>query len=254
MNKIKLIGLKFTILFPIIFFFLGCGQQPFPGNTIEEASIFHDDTKKSGIEILNIPNINSIRTIEVGEDLYQKINQITSNTFNVILLENTMAKLFNGGSIITNKDNNFKDNLLYKWENKNAMCFDSTYDYFYNRPIKICLIDDNNNGYFSHAVYSYKNIKYPLVNIAKYEIIPTKSEYNQDSFKYIALYQGKRGNSIKISFREFKDDMARPSFTQDIDYELNKDGSTIIGFKGLRIEVIKATNIDITYKVVKDYN
>jgi hypothetical protein len=48
--------------------------------------------------------------------------------------------------------------------------------------------------------------------------------------------------------------MARPSFTQDIDYELNKDGSTIIGFKGLRIEVIKATNIDITYKVVKDYN
>jgi hypothetical protein len=35
---------------------------------------------------------------------------------------------------------------------------------------------------------------------------------------------------------------------------LNNDGSTVIGFKGLRIEVLKATNMDITYKVIKDYN
>jgi hypothetical protein len=48
--------------------------------------------------------------------------------------------------------------------------------------------------------------------------------------------------------------MARPAFNQDIDYELNNDANTIIGFKGLRIEVLKATNMDITYKVIKDYN
>jgi len=47
--------------------------------------------------------------------------------------------------------------------------------------------------------------------------------------------------------------MSRPSFTQDIDYELNKNGNTIIGFKGLRIEILKATNIDITYRVIQDY-
>ena len=48
--------------------------------------------------------------------------------------------------------------------------------------------------------------------------------------------------------------MARPAFTQDIEYELDKDGKTLIGFKGLRIEVEKATNLDITYKIIKDYN
>ena len=78
--------------------------------------------------------------------------------------------------------------------------------------------------------------------------------YDRDSFKYEALYQGKIGNKIKISFREFIDDMVRPSFTQDIDYELEKDGTAIIGFKGLRIQVLQATNLNITYKVIKDYN
>ncbi|MGZ8545817.1 MAG: hypothetical protein ACXWVU_00350 [Sulfuricurvum sp.] len=80
------------------------------------------------------------------------------------------------------------------------------------------------------------------------------STYTENSFKYEALYQGRIDNKIKISFREFKDDMARPAFTQDIDYELNKNGDTIVGFKGLRIKVIKATNMDITYSVIQDYN
>lgn len=74
------------------------------------------------------------------------------------------------------------------------------------------------------------------------------------TFKYQALYQGKVENKIKISFREFKDDMARPAFTQDIEYELEGNKPTIIGFKGLRIEVKKLTNLNITYSVIKDYN
>ncbi|MGZ5207947.1 MAG: hypothetical protein ACXWB0_02925 [Sulfuricurvum sp.] len=81
------------------------------------------------------------------------------------------------------------------------------------------------------------------------------STYTVDSFKYEALYQGRIDNKIKISFREFKDDMARPAFTQDIDYELdNKNGEAIVGFKGLRIKILKATNMDITYSVIQDYN
>lgn len=93
-----------------------------------------------------------------------------------------------------------------------------------------------------------------LTQPLEYKIVPTPPMYDVDSFKYEALYQGKIDNKIKISFREFKDNTARPAFTQDIDYELNKSGDTIIGFKGLRIKVIKATNMDITYSVIHDYN
>lgn len=254
MRKIKFVKIKFSSLILIGFIFNGCGQEPFPGNTIHEASIYHDKSKKNEVETLSIPSLNILNTVEVGENLYQKINQKTLDTYTVKLLDNTQAKLFNGGFIKTNKDNSINEDLLYKWKDKNAICFDAGYDFSFQRQIKICLIDDKNENSFTHAVYSYKDIKYPLSNEARYKISASEPKYNQDSFKYEALYQGKKGSSIKISFREFKNDMARPAFTQDIDYELEKDGTTFIGFKGLRIQVLKATNMDITYKVIKDYN
>lgn len=71
------------------------------------------------------------------------------------------------------------------------------------------------------------------------------------SFKQEFIYNGKVGNSIKFIFREFVDDFARPSFTQDIQYDLNE--SSIVGFKGLKMEVISATNTLITYKVISHF-
>jgi hypothetical protein len=73
--------------------------------------------------------------------------------------------------------------------------------------------------------------------------------------KYCLRFSGHYiDNKIKISFREFKNDIARPAFTQDIEYQLDENGKANVGFKGLRIEILKATNYDIEYKVVKDYN
>lgn len=118
---------------------------------------------------------------------------------------------------------------------------------------QLCLIDVNNNNTFSHYAVRNEDKLYPLNKLIKYEAIQ-KIKYNEDSFKYQALYQGKIGNRVKISFREFKNDMARPAFTQDIEYQLKSNKPTIIGFKGLRIKIIKATNLNITYSVIKDYN
>lgn len=233
----------------------GCGQQPFPGNTIYEASIYHDDNKISGIQIVKIPELNVLKTIEIGENLYKKINQVSYNTYKIELNEDTEAKLFNGGFI---KTKNLKkldriNQPLYLWNTKKAMCINAGYDYTLKRPIKVCLVDMDDNGAFDIATYSYKTVTYPLFNSAKYTIKPKSPSYNQNSFKYEALYQGKITNKVKISYREYKDNMARPAFTQDIEYELEKDGTAIVGFKGLRIKVLKATNMDITYKVIKDY-
>lgn len=59
------------------------------------------------------------------------------------------------------------------------------------------------------------------------------------------LYNGKAGNTIKISYREYKDDLARPAFTQDLIYDLAE--SKIIGFQGMQIEVLNATNEYINF-------
>ncbi len=64
-------------------------------------------------------------------------------------------------------------------------------------------------------------------------------------FRRELLYNGKAGNTIKLSYREYKNDIARAAFTQDLIYDLTE--SKIIGFQDMHIEVLNATNTDINF-------
>lgn len=213
--------LKISSLVGVLLFVLtGCGKN----NPSISTSTIH------------IPSLNKISNSEIGQNMYKKVyGNITASKF---------VKL---------KD----DNREYKFAKvDDAECA------IHNGSES--LLDYNCDGSFTHkrgSLFNRGKEKNKLKSPIKYKYY-TKNNYRpfNGSFKYEALYQGKQGNKIKVTFREFylnkkfNKFMIRNAFTQNIDYELNKKGSTIIGFKGLRIEVIKATNLDITYKVIKDYN
>ncbi len=76
--------------------------------------------------------------------------------------------------------------------------------------------------------------------------IPKKQYFKKDF-----IYNGKVGNAIKFTYREYANDLARPAFTQDLQYDLTE--SNIIGFRGLRIEISSATNTKIQYKILNYY-
>ena len=67
------------------------------------------------------------------------------------------------------------------------------------------------------------------------------------AFSQELIYNGRVGNSVKFIYREFSNQMARAAFSQEVQYDLEL--SKIIGFKGVRIEIIDATNSEITYQV-----
>lgn len=69
------------------------------------------------------------------------------------------------------------------------------------------------------------------------------------SFKEVFLYNGKSQNTIKIQYREYKNDFARQAFYQDLTYDLSE--SKTIGFKGMTIDIIEATNSKIKFIVRK---
>lgn len=73
----------------------------------------------------------------------------------------------------------------------------------------------------------------------------------QDCFKKVFIYNGKAGTVVKFSYREFINDMARPAFTQELQYDLSE--SKIIGFKGMRMEILNISNIEIEYKVLSEF-
>jgi hypothetical protein len=76
--------------------------------------------------------------------------------------------------------------------------------------------------------------------------------YSRARNQQTLLYSGKIGNRVTLGYREFVNETARPAFSNDVDYDLNE--SNVLGYKGARIEVIKATNTEITYKVISGFN
>lgn len=80
----------------------------------------------------------------------------------------------------------------------------------------------------------------------------TKPMPTDDSFQQTLIYSGKVGQKIKVGYREFSGNVARPAFSNDVDYDL--DESRVVGYKGARLEIIEATNDHITYRVIANFN
>lgn len=72
-----------------------------------------------------------------------------------------------------------------------------------------------------------------------------------NSFQQTLIYSGRVGNKINIGYREFSNNSARPAFNNDVEYDLST--SNIIGYKGASINVIKADNSSITYKLIRNF-
>ncbi|MDY1549573.1 hypothetical protein [Luteibacter sahnii] len=79
-----------------------------------------------------------------------------------------------------------------------------------------------------------------------------KSVATDDSFQQTLIYSGKVGQKIKLGYREFSANVARPAYSNDVDYDLSE--STTVGYKGARLEVIEATNDHVTYRLISNFN
>lgn len=66
------------------------------------------------------------------------------------------------------------------------------------------------------------------------------------------IYSGKIGNKINVGYREFTSDTARMAFNNNVEYDLSE--SKTIGYKGAQVEIIEATNRDIKYRVISNFN
>jgi hypothetical protein len=78
--------------------------------------------------------------------------------------------------------------------------------------------------------------------------LTTRESAGRDSFKMELLYSGVFQSTLTLTYREFKDDLARPAFTQELKYDLSQGDE--IGFRSARFRVLKATNTGLTYQVI----
>lgn len=74
---------------------------------------------------------------------------------------------------------------------------------------------------------------------------------NKPGFRQELIYNGKSGDSVKFLYRELSNSMLRSPFSQEVQYDLKE--SHVIGFKGVRIEILEATNTHLKYKVITSF-
>jgi hypothetical protein len=79
-----------------------------------------------------------------------------------------------------------------------------------------------------------------------------KEIWEEGSFKRELVYSGISQNTVNLTYREFKDNYARPAFNQDLKYDLSQ--GDVIGFRGARFQVLKADNISLRYKLLKPFS
>jgi hypothetical protein len=79
-----------------------------------------------------------------------------------------------------------------------------------------------------------------------------KAIVSPDSFQQTLIYSGKVGDKINVGYREFSGNMARPAFSNNVEYDLSE--SPLIGYKGAKLEVIEANNQFVRYRVIDSFH
>ena len=74
-----------------------------------------------------------------------------------------------------------------------------------------------------------------------------------EGFKNELIYSGVNGDTLRVGYREYADNFARPAFSQDLTYPLAEEGPTTIRFRAAEIEVLEAGASEITYRMVRGF-
>lgn len=90
-----------------------------------------------------------------------------------------------------------------------------------------------------YPIFPYKK------NLFEFGFMPAQKN---NSHNYELIYSGKSNSTIHIVYREYIGKSIKDAFTQTLSYDLNE--SNIIQFKSTRIQILKATNMDVTFKVL----
>jgi hypothetical protein len=81
--------------------------------------------------------------------------------------------------------------------------------------------------------------------------ITTYRQTGDAAFQQTLYYNGRVGDKINIGYREYSGDMARPAFSNEVEYDLSV--SSEFSYKGAKILVHEANNNQIIYTVLQNF-
>ncbi|MGE3745165.1 MAG: hypothetical protein AB7G25_05535 [Sphingomonadaceae bacterium] len=74
---------------------------------------------------------------------------------------------------------------------------------------------------------------------------------SENHFQQTLIYNGRSGSKINVAYREFSGSVARPAFSNAVEYDLSV--SDVIAYKGAKLRIVDATNEAISYEVISNF-
>lgn len=225
----------FSLFASLTLLLAGCGSPPpLPTQTeFGQKSVEHfpplntQSTAEIGQNIVSSSSVVRTRSVVIGSDISEKVVDPVTATVRAgtvpLFLSNELGQFFRDS------------NATFKWLGETVTT---------DRVGIFVPHDGKSSGVIYHFTSKFNLGKTPVP-----VVFSISEKWTKDSFKKELVYTGISQNTISIVYREFIDNIARPAFSQELKYDLSQGAS--IGYKGARFEIVKATNTELIYKVIK---
>jgi len=117
-----------------------------------------------------------------------------------------------------------------------------------------CFYDLDRNGDLDHVLVSNLGIvssKQPLEPAVKYDLGPGST---MRGFKSELIYQGRAGDVLTLSYRDYANSLSLPSYEQTLSYTLDPKAPTEIRYRDARFKVLQADNQSIRYQILSGFS
>lgn len=193
---------------------------------------------------ISIPELNTENTVSLGEQMIQQAKGFYGESLKLGGGEGQYSRIAQGTYCNTNKNTNF----FVNFENSSAVTLKNAFGATLSTHA-VVEYDRKNNKVCAADVMSASCYDSTEMSI---QYSPNGFCLDKNSFQQIIEFNGKNGQVLNFTYREFSNDTARQAFTTNFVVDLSE--SDILAYKGLQIKIVKATNSQITYKVIKNFN
>ncbi|MBY8962343.1 hypothetical protein KJK34_06235 [Flavobacterium sp. D11R37] len=220
-----------TISILLCFLIISCGVPSIPYNK----------------ELYFEPDLELFMTREVGDKIIESGERGFRNAYKIISISKDLKILnisfpYKQGDVLPISE--ITPNY-YLYHNNTKVIFN-------NIAYTVGLAENKKDGSIKPFINSINGFEVKHTDDLKLEKYNYYIDGCNNCFRNEIVYSGKSGNTIKFMYREYIDDLARPSFYQELQYDLTENN--IIGFRGSRIEILKVTNTQIEYRIIKHFN
>lgn len=112
-----------------------------------------------------------------------------------------------------------------------------------------CALDDDGDGSFDRIALDDTVAALRLKAPVPYQVKDAVAPASGGNFRQVISYLGLSGDTLRLSYREFLNDMARPAFTEELTIPMSRTYPQGVAFKDVKMTILGIDGMGLRYRV-----